>query len=247
MNKAAKSNDPAQQKLRDDKRAWNTAKKELIKRIIGLSQGLNGKGNPSYGLPPSNIKDPLPPELVNFLDELSSNFQQLAQAGVNIIQEQTDYSQNRRQPTDHSKDQPKIATASLPSNKGLISINGNIIPTLLALTAEEQQNGLMHEKDDHVMTFVYSSPQFNSFWMKSTPNALDLIFSLKNKVIAIKKGEPFSTQLIHPNSLSDLIVELPYGKAQKLGIKIGDDISLIRTSQSLAIDLTKKYASIREF
>lgn len=242
MNKVAKSTDPVQQKLRDNKKLWNQGKREFIKRLIGLSQGINGKGSTDYGLPTSNIKDPLPPEVGSMLSELAGNFQQLVQAGLAIIQEQASYSEHRRKPI--QQDQPKIATASLPTNKGLISINRNIIPTYLALTAEEQQNGLMHEKDDHIMTFVYSSPQFNSFWMKNTPNKLDIIFSLKGKVISIKKGEPFSTQLIHTNSLSDLIVELPYGKAQKFGIKIGDEISLIRNNQNLAFDLAKKYTTI---
>lgn len=96
MEKSGKSSDPVQQALRDHKKRWNVASKELIKRLIAFKSSLNGRGSPSYGLPVSNIKDPIPPKIVSFLNEVSGNFQQLAEEALKITQEQALYSQNRR-------------------------------------------------------------------------------------------------------------------------------------------------------
>lgn len=98
MEKFGKSSDPVQQALRDHKKRWNMAAKEFIKRLIAFKKGVNGRGDPSYGLPTSNIKDPLPGEVATFLNEVSGNFQQLAEEALKIQQEQALYSQKRRKP-----------------------------------------------------------------------------------------------------------------------------------------------------
>lgn len=98
MEKFGKSSDPIQQALRDHKKRWNMAAKEFIKRLIAFKKGVNGRGDPSYGLPTSNIKDPLPSEIATFLNEVSGNFQQLAEEALKIQQEQALYSQKRRKP-----------------------------------------------------------------------------------------------------------------------------------------------------
>jgi hypothetical protein len=102
MDKSAKSTDPVQQALRDHKKRWNAAAKEFIKRLIAFKKGVNGRGDPSYNLPTSNIKDPLPSEVATFLNEITTNFQQLAEEASRIEQEQTLYSQNRRKPSEGS-------------------------------------------------------------------------------------------------------------------------------------------------
>lgn len=79
-----------------------------------------------------------------------------------------------------------------------------------------------------VMSFVYSAPTVNRFWMKNTPSPLDIVFARDNKVIAIHKGEPYSTKLIGDWEPSDLVVELPYGTCAQLNIQIGNNIALIK-------------------
>jgi uncharacterized membrane protein (UPF0127 family) len=99
------------------------------------------------------------------------------------------------------------------------------LPTELAITAEEQEKGLMGRTIPSIMSFVYSEPRVNSFWMHKTPLPLDLIFCQGNKIVAIHQGEPNSTKLIG-GIVSDLVVELPQGTANKLGLQAGDPVKL---------------------
>ena len=113
---------------------------------------------------------------------------------------------------------------------GNLYIDTNIISTLLAISSSEQEKGLMHQPwPPPVMTFVYSSPKFSKFWMKNTPSPLDIIFCCDNKIVEICKGEPHSTNLVG-TQLSDLVVELPFGTANKLGLGIGSRVGLVNPS-----------------
>src|SRR5271166_6871288 len=101
--------------------------------------------------------------------------------------------------------------------QGYLYIHNNIFPTLLAISADEQQKGLMYiEPPAPVMSFVYSVPGINRFWMKETPSPLDIIFCHQGKVSQICFGEPYSTSMIGDNKFSDLIVEMPYGAVDNL-------------------------------
>jgi len=218
---SAKTADPAQQHLRDSKKKWNKATSEFITRMIEFKNAMNGRGSSKYGLPTSNIKNPLPQEVVSFLSELSSNYQLIAEEALRITQEQAQYAQNRRKPKAKG---PKVATASQKSGKVLIG--DNVFDTELAISAEEQERGLMFVKEPKIMSFVYEQPVFNRFWMYNTPAPLDIIFSLDGKITNICKGEPFSTRLIGDYRPSDLVVEMPYGSCEKYGITTGHPIQL---------------------
>lgn len=127
-------------------------------------------------------------------------------------------------------------------NKGYIYIDNNIFPTLLAVSEEEQQRGLMEQSwPPPVMTFVYSSPRVNKFWMKNTPSPLDIIFCSKGKVSQICLGEPYSTSVIGDNKFSDLVVELPYGTVITSGIKLGHQVGVVTpTSDELKKIIVEK-------
>jgi uncharacterized protein len=104
-----------------------------------------------------------------------------------------------------------------------VSINGMSFPTLVARTEAEQQVGLMHKPwPPPIMCFPYETAGIRRFWMKNTISPLDIIFCNANKVIGIYRGEPLSTSLIGPSEASDLVVELPAGMADRMGLKIGD-------------------------
>ncbi len=236
MEKFAKSTDPVQQALRDRKKGWNVASKEFMKRIKGLRNGLNGRGDSNYGLPPSNIKDPLPAEIGSFLSQLSSDFQFLVSESEKIANEQAYYSKNRKQPTPKTQLQgavaalqPNLIKTAMAKEIGKIKISNLEMETIIAESDEDQMAGLMHVPPPApVMSFVYSSPRINRFWMKNTPAPLDIVFALKGTIVAIHEGEPFSTKLIGDFKPSDLVVELPYGSCEKLGIRIGDPVELIK-------------------
>jgi uncharacterized protein len=115
-----------------------------------------------------------------------------------------------------------------------IKISGIKFPTLLALTNQEQELGLMYRKPPTpVMSFIYSSPRINKFWMKSTPSPLDIVFCNKNKILSIHCGEPNSTRIIGDDIPSDLVVELPAGTCISNNIKIGNEIEYNFSEKSL--------------
>jgi uncharacterized membrane protein (UPF0127 family) len=227
-----RSADPVQEQLREAKDRWNLAAKELISRLIAFKRGMNGRGDARYGLPISKIHEPLPAEIGTFLSELSSNFQQLAEEANRIVQQQAYYAEHRRKPakgplTETPKAASKIATASIKQESFLL-IGKEKIPTLLAITAQEQEQGLMGVAwPPPVMSFVYDQPRLQKYWMKNTISPLDIVFCLAGRITSIQKGEPYSTKLIGDHVPSDLVIEFPYGTCKAKNITIGDRIKLI--------------------
>lgn len=117
--------------------------------------------------------------------------------------------------------------------QGYIYIHTNVFPTLLAISAEEQAKGLMHEEwPPPVMSFVYERPKLNKFWMKNTPSPLDIIFCRDGKVSEICHGEPHSTSIIGGDSESDLVIELPYGTVDTAQIRIGQPVGLVKPTST---------------
>lgn len=113
--------------------------------------------------------------------------------------------------------------------QGFIYINNNILSTLFAISADEQARGLMYiNPPTPIMTFVYENPKINKFWMANTKAPLDIVFCHKGQVSQICYGEPHSISTIGDDKYSDLIVELPYGTVDTMGIKIGNIVGLVK-------------------
>jgi uncharacterized membrane protein (UPF0127 family) len=115
---------------------------------------------------------------------------------------------------------------------GYIYINNCIMPTLVAISEQEQAKGLM-EVDPPVpnMIFPYSRPKINKFWMHKTKAPLDIIFCNNNVINQICKGEPYSTSVIGDDIFSDLIIELPFGTAKEFDFKVGHNAGLVNPSK----------------
>ena len=114
-------------------------------------------------------------------------------------------------------------------NEGYIYISSNIFPTLLAVSEEEQQRGLMEQVwPPPIMTFVYASPRVNKFWMKNTPSPLDIVFCNRGEVTQICVGEPYSTSIIGDDRYSDLVIEFPHGTVHSSGIKLGHNVGVVK-------------------
>jgi hypothetical protein len=96
MEKLARSADPKQQTLRDLKKSWQKEMKVFIAQSIALKRGIAGRGDAQAGLPPSNIKDPLPPEISTYIEEMSTRFNNLSNIAKQIVEQQSEYSQTRR-------------------------------------------------------------------------------------------------------------------------------------------------------
>lgn len=125
---------------------------------------------------------------------------------------------------------------------GVISVADNLFETLLAISHEEQEQGLMHvEPPTPVMSFIYSYPQINRFWMANTKAKLDIVFCCQGQITQICKGEPFSTSAIGGYKPSDLVVELPYGTIKSADIRLGDYVGFVSpTPDELKIIIAEK-------
>lgn len=111
---------------------------------------------------------------------------------------------------------------------GFIYIANHVFESLLALSEEEQIQGLMEQPwRPPVMSFVYSYPKINKFWMHRTPSPLDIIFCCNNKIINIDKGEPYSTAVIGSDHQSDLVIELPYGTVKNCQLKLNQKVGML--------------------
>jgi uncharacterized protein len=119
-----------------------------------------------------------------------------------------------------------------------ISIKGQLFPVIVAVTENEQQRGLMFQEwPPPIMAFPYNTAAPRKFWMKNTISPLDIVFCRSNHVIGIFKGEPMSTHLVGPNEPADLVVELPAGTANQLGLQVGDYVGYAPTKETLARQL----------
>ena len=124
-----------------------------------------------------------------------------------------------------------------------VSIGDNVLDTLVAVTEEEHNKGLMRTPwPPPVMSFPYETAEVRKFWMKNTISPLDILFCKNDHVIAIHEGEPLSTHLIGPNEPSDLVVELPLGTANKLGIAVGDPVHIKYSVNTVAKRYRDKFA-----
>lgn len=116
-----------------------------------------------------------------------------------------------------------------------IKIGAQVLETLVAITQQEHAKGLMHcAWPPPVMTFVLSSVGIHKFWMKNTPSPLDIIFCNAGKIIQIYAGQPYSLRHVGPDTPTDLVVEMPYGTAEKLDIKSGQSVILSYSVPTLA-------------
>lgn len=94
MHKVGESS-PRFKAIKDHKKNWNKATKELISRIIAFKRALNGTAESKYSLPASKIGQPMPSEVISFLDALSSNYEAIANEAAKIISEQNDFSRQK--------------------------------------------------------------------------------------------------------------------------------------------------------
>ncbi|MEA5578609.1 DUF192 domain-containing protein [Anabaena sp. UHCC 0451] len=128
-------------------------------------------------------------------------------------------------PLSQGQNLPISAKATIP--------NGTQINLEVAQTPEQQAMGLMYRPalpDDRGMLFVFPSPQPVRFWMKNVPVALDMVF-LQNGVIKYIQtaappcnSEPCPTY--GPNEPIDQVIELRSGRAQELGLQVGDQVKI---------------------
>ena len=106
-------------------------------------------------------------------------------------------------------------------------ISNKEFDTLVAVSEEEQLQGLMYKKAPApIMIFPYNKKEVRKFWMRNAPAPLDIIFCSDNTIIDIIPGVPFSLELVGPSNPCDLVVEVPSGFVKENGVKIGSQINI---------------------
>lgn len=103
----------------------------------------------------------------------------------------------------------------------------------VARTSEQQAKGLMYRAalpDDRGMLFPFEPPRPVRFWMKNTPQPLDMVFLLDGEVKAVVSNVPPCTVPLcptyGPNVNVNQVIELRSGRAAELGLKAGDRLEI---------------------
>lgn len=133
------------------------------------------------------------------------------------------------------------ARAPLPANDAApapalstvpLTIEGNgrrhALTVEVAVTEAEQEQGLMHRATlpaDRGMVFPFAFPKMASFWMKNTPEPLDLLFVRPDGTIAaIDHGKQMDLTPLSANEPVSAVVEIAGGGATRLGVRVGDRV-----------------------
>jgi uncharacterized membrane protein (UPF0127 family) len=119
-----------------------------------------------------------------------------------------------------------------------VGVGGRTLSLQFAVTQGEQERGLMQRMDlgkDEGMIFVAEAPQRERFWMKNTPEPLDIAFAGRDGVIAeIYPLYPFNLQTLE--SRGDRMVfavETRQGWFSENGVRAGAAIDLKAVAAAL--------------
>lgn len=102
-----RSEDPAQEALRESKALWNKQVSAFIDNLIHVKKMLNGWPS-KFHMEKAKITEPLPKDPTTILGVLAGDFRDIAVKGNSIIEHQIAYSQTRR------KKQPGVGTPPAP-------------------------------------------------------------------------------------------------------------------------------------
>jgi uncharacterized membrane protein (UPF0127 family) len=128
----------------------------------------------------------------------------------------------------HAKAQYLPISAYIPIGKN------TTICLEVAKTHDQQELGLMYRPPlppDRGMLFPFNPAQPVTFWMKNTPEPLDMVFLL-NGVIKYIQVNAIPCQLENcptygpVNTNIDNVIELRSGRSAELGLKVGDKLDI---------------------
>lgn len=169
MEKVARktSTDPVQEKLRKDKDLWNKEVSRFIESVKQLKKTMNGY--PSKIAPmKGNIKDPIPGNPASALDALTTAFEQIAEHGNAIVEEQLAYSKGRRkkQPKQPGMPQaPAPVDTSTPTPAPAMT-GADLSQQLSGALANSSIDGLVKLADEYEDLVVEGSNPLTRFWSK---------------------------------------------------------------------------------
>lgn len=128
---------------------------------------------------------------------------------------------------------PKIERGQMLPITAIANISGETIQLEVAQTPPQQSTGLMFREslaDDRGMLFPFPSERTARFWMKNVQISLDMIFLNGDRVVDVAMDVPpcqaEPCPVYGPDALVDRVLELRGGRAQELGVRIGDTIKI---------------------
>jgi len=115
-----------------------------------------------------------------------------------------------------------------------VTLHGKRFSTEFATDDASRELGLMNRTSltaDHSMLFIFTDEQPRAFWMKNTLIPLDILyFDKERKLVSMQlnaqpcKADPCA---IYPSDGSArYVLELPAGTAGKLGLKLGEPLTV---------------------
>jgi uncharacterized membrane protein (UPF0127 family) len=108
----------------------------------------------------------------------------------------------------------------------------------VADTPAKREMGLQYRRelaDDRGMIFIFPVESQQSFWMKNTPIALDMIFINRDRRIVgiVEQTTPFSLDPRFVSAQSQFVLEIRGGLAKRFGIQSGDTVSFEGISEGV--------------
>lgn len=115
-----------------------------------------------------------------------------------------------------------------------VTLHGKQFSTEFATDDASRERGLMNRMSlaaDHSMLFIFVDDEPRAFWMKNTLIALDILYFDKerNLVSMQLNAQPCRADpcAIYPSDGSArYVLEVPAGTAGKLGLKLGEALSI---------------------
>ncbi len=120
--------------------------------------------------------------------------------------------------------------AALKIEPDQIVIRGHIFKIETIANESVKEKGLGGRQSicaDCGMLFVFDKPDKYAFWMKDMQFALDLLWLRDGRVVFLEKNVlPSFMQTMIPAENADQVLELNAGTVDKLGIVLGDSVSI---------------------
>ena len=119
-----------------------------------------------------------------------------------------------------------------------IGVGGHPASLQVAILPAEQEHGLMQRLDlgrDEGMIFVYAEPQRQNFWMRNTPEPLDIAYVGPDGAIAeIYPMFPLDERgIASRNDRIQYAVEMPHGWYEANGVRPGARIDMKAVSDAV--------------
>ena len=111
------------------------------------------------------------------------------------------------------------------------------LPLRITRGLEEMRLGMMFKDSmNYALAFMYPDVSVRSMWMKNVKIPLDMVFCRKGKIVQIQSDVPGCNPISDDSECptvesvpSDLVLELPGGWSNRLGLQLGDTVFFVNS------------------